>query len=103
MHTAHEGKQTGSITMVCISGIFIIGNLISGNKLINPRHFAIIEEGKRIQMSSLPGNPSWINIGSNGFRYLIPDTEKNILDLYDRVTHPVPVPNPEPSNLIKMQ
>lgn len=105
MHTNHEGRETGVITMVCSGGMFIVGNLIGGNKLVNPRLFMLIEDGKRIQMSPLPANPSFIILGNDGFRYVIPENERNILDLYDRVTHPItqsqqPV---EPSNLIKLQ
>ena len=53
MHTKHETKDEGIITMVCVSGIFIIGKL-TGTKLLDPRIFSIIDDGKRIQMSPLP-------------------------------------------------
>lgn len=91
MHTKHEGKEEGVITMVCVVGLFILGKLIGGNKLTEPRIFSIIENGQRIQMSPLPGTPPFIVLtGVDGFRYTMPETSDNkgILELYDRVTHP---------------
>lgn len=91
MHTKHEGKEEGVITMVVVAGLFILGKLIGGNKLTDPRIFSIIENGQRIMMSPPPGTPPFIVLtGVDGFRYTMPDVpeNKNILELYDRVTHP---------------
>lgn len=102
MHTKYEGKEEGVITMVCIVGLFILGKLVGGNKLTDPRIFSIIEEGRRIQMSPPPGTPPFIVLtGVDGFRYTMPETpeNKNILELYDRVTHPpnVVIPTSRPT------
>jgi hypothetical protein len=88
--TAMGGRDKCNITMICTSGIFIIGNLIGGNKLTNPRLFTIIDDGKRIQMAPLPGNPAFLRLGMEGFSYPIPPTDKPILELYERVTRPSP-------------
>ena len=92
MHTKHEGKkEEGVISMVVSNGLFIVGKLVGGNKLIEPRIFQVIEGGKKIQLSPLPSTPPFITLESDGFRYAIPETDRNIPDLYDRVTHPAPV------------
>jgi hypothetical protein len=95
MHTKHEGKEAGVITMTLTGGLFILGKLISGNKLTDPRIFNIIEDGKRIMLSPLPGTPPFITIGIDGLRYsiLLNDENKGLLDLYDQVTHPQIAPN----------
>jgi len=95
--------------MYCISGLFIMGKRVSSNKILNPRVFTIIEVPEKnpitqtmeripkMQLSSLPANPSFITIESgDGFNYPIPDTEINLLNLYERVTNfnPSPVSNP---------
>ena len=92
MHTKHERKhEEGVISMVVSNGLFIVGKLVGGSKLIEPRVFLVIEGGKKIQLSPLPSNPPFITLGPDGFRYAIPETDRNVLDLYDRVTHPAPV------------
>jgi hypothetical protein len=111
MHTKRDNDSTNPsiITMCCTGGLFILGNLVSGNKLTNPRVFNVIDNGTRIQLSPLPGNPPWINTGSDGFRYHIPSTDTNLLGLYYRVTHPeenvltVNTPIPDPDSVVKLQ
>jgi hypothetical protein len=90
MHTKRDNDSTNPsiITMCCTGGLFILGNLVSGNKLTNPRVFNVIDNGTRIQLSPLPGAPPFITIGPDGFRYPIPSTDTNLLGLYYRVTHP---------------
>lgn len=91
MHTEHKGKEEGVITMVFVAGLFIVGKLVGGNKLTDPRIFGIIDNGQRIQMSPLPGTPPFIIFTEvDGFRYPMPDVPENkgILELYDKVTHP---------------
>lgn len=89
MRTQHEGVKD-EVSMVVVSGLFLVGKLIGGNKLTEPRVFQIIEQGKKIQMSPLPGNPPFVLVNNEGLRYTIPDTNinKNITELYYRVTHP---------------
>jgi hypothetical protein len=100
MHTKHDGKE-GVITMTVTGGLFIIGKLIGGNKLTDPRVFDVIEDGAKIQMRPLPGTPPFVTLGTDGFRYPVPEDDKPILDLYDRVTHPFIVT--EPGKVLKMQ
>jgi hypothetical protein len=90
MHTDHSKKDEGIITMVINNGIFLVGSLIGGNKLIEPRVFSIIENGAKIQMSPLPGTPPFLTLGNDKMGYVVPDTpeNKNMLELYERVTHP---------------
>lgn len=85
-----EKKDEGVLAMVITSGLFIIGKLIGGNKLTKPRVFMIIEDGKKIQMSPLPGTPPFLRIGLDVSSYTMPMTElnKNITDLYSKVTDP---------------
>ena len=92
MHTKHEVKEEGVITMCLTNGLFVLGKLIGGNKLCDPRIFGIIENGQKIQMAPLPGTPPFLNLGNEVSRYTMPEVadNKNILDLYYRVTHPTP-------------
>jgi hypothetical protein len=100
MHTKHEGKEE-VITMVLTGGLFIIGKLIGGNKLTDPRVFDVIENGAKIQMRPLPGTPPFVTLGTDGLRYPVPESDKAMLELYDRVTHPIIVT--EPGKVVKMQ
>jgi hypothetical protein len=78
-----------SLTMlICSGGAFIVGRLIGGNKLTKPRLISIIDDGKRIQMSPLPGTPPFMRVGMES-NYPIPETEGNkaLYDLYERVTN----------------
>jgi hypothetical protein len=99
MHTDHTTKEEGVITMTVTNGLFILGKLISGNKLQLPRIFSIIKDGREMMLSPLPGTPLFITIGVNTLHYPIPlDAEnKNLLALYDKVTHPQPQPS---SNIV---
>lgn len=101
-------KEEGIITMVCSNGLFILGKLTDGNKLCNPRVFQILKNGAEMQLSPLPATPSFVIVGSEGLKYPLPETpeNKNLFDLYDRVTHPqlptveVPVNN-DATNVVK--
>jgi hypothetical protein len=50
--------------------------------------FQVIENGKRIQMSPLPGTPPFMRIGLESGSYTMPEREKAIHDLYKQVTSP---------------
>ena len=103
-----SGKEEGVITMCIISGLFVIGKLVGGNKLIDPRVFDMYmeplfdKEGKpilaengqqkaeeRIRMRPLPGVPAFCTIGPESLRYSVTSETQNILSLYKRVTTPV--------------
>jgi hypothetical protein len=82
------------VNMCCVGGMFIVGKL-NGRKLGKPRVFSIIVDpqdptgkNKLIQLAPLPGTPEHIFLGADGFHYLIPESEKNVLSLYYKVTHP---------------
>jgi hypothetical protein len=83
-------EQAGVLTMVIINGIFMVGKMIGGNKLTKPRIFSIIKDGKEIMMQPLPRTPTFIRIGIEACSYSVPDRmeNKNIFDLYERVTNP---------------
>jgi len=80
--------EEGTLTMVIASGMVLIGRMIGGNKLIKPRVFEVIEDGKRIQLRPLPGTPPWMRIGMEAGSYPVPEREKTIIELYERVTSP---------------
>ena len=90
MHTKHEGKEVGTISMIITQGLFLIGNLVGGNKLLEPRVFTFIEEGAKIQLSPLPSLPPFVTFGNEVIKYSVPEKDRNLLSLYDRVTHPQP-------------
>lgn len=95
-------KDEGVVTMCFTGGLFIIGRLFT-NKFLDPRVFSVIENGAKIQMTTLPGEPSFIYLGNDGFTYPIPDKDKSMLGLYHGVTHPpVPVPPEQDGNVIKL-
>ena len=89
-----ERIEGGIITMVVSGGLFILGKLIGENKLCDPRVFQIIKNGAEMQLSPLPGTPSFIIVGLDGLKYPLPETQdnKNLFELYHRVTHPQPLP-----------
>jgi len=83
-------KDEGVVMMVCAGGLFIAGKLYGKTMLKDPRVFAIIDEGRKIQLSPLPGTPGMITLGEFTFMYEIPKEDKNLQELYYRVTHPQP-------------
>ena len=93
--------------MYCTGGVFVCGVLEAGNKLIDPRLFSIIpvdqlkpELGVQYHMTPPPGQPAFISLGTDGFRYKIPETENQINDLYERVTQPTRATVPAPSKVM---
>jgi hypothetical protein len=105
--------QEGTLTMVIINGIFMIGKMIGGNKLTKPRIFItymeeavdeskphrpkIIDPGTgkptlrpMIRMELLPGTPPFVRIGIEACSYPVPERPENktMFDLYERVTNP---------------
>ena len=82
--------EEGTLTMVIASGMVLIGRMIGGNKLIKPRVFETIENGKRMQLTPLPGTPPFARIGMEVCSYALPDNHNNsqLIDLYKKVTDP---------------
>ncbi len=95
-------KDESVITMCIIDGVFIMGKL-SGSRLSDPRVFTIFDGGKQMQLAPLPANPPSVVVGPNGIKYEIPSTEKNILALYYKVTHPVQSPVLIPKPVIDLE
>jgi len=93
--------KEGKLTMCCVTGgIFIVGRLFN-RKLDKPRVFSIIENGAKIQLAPLPGTPDFLILGTDGFHYPIHEREKNLIDLYEKVTHPPEeVPNKNVVNMV---
>ena len=105
MRTQHEKKEEGTISMCLIGGLFIVGKLIGGNKIVDPRVVTLFEEPMRdssgkvvpgldgrpvmtpkMRMSPLHGNPPYIISNRLSLVYPVPEHDKNTLDLYQRVT-----------------
>jgi hypothetical protein len=82
-------KQEEVLTMVVTAGMFIMGKLVGSAMLRDPRVFQFLDEGKRISLSPLPGTPSFITLGESAFSYKVPEGDRNLVDLYKRVTTPV--------------
>ena len=97
MRTEHKKEvEEPKVTMCVVGGLFLMGKLIGGNKLMDPRIFTLIENGKRMQLSPLPSQPPFVIIARMSLFYPIPETDKNMLELYERVT------NPENANIVTL-
>ena len=105
-----EGKE--AVLTMCVSGgIFLIGTLTGGNKLLLPRVFTTFEEKERdpvtgqwkkdpvtgldlmvpkIRMQPLPGTPPFVVLKGDGFTYPVPVEDIFIHRLYRAVTTPPP-------------
>jgi hypothetical protein len=102
-----EGIKEGVLTMCITNGLFVIGKLVGGNKLVDPRVFDLYMEqredkdGKRlflpngepdmeerIRMRPLPGVPAFCIISQDALKYPVVNSIQNILPLYVRVTKP---------------
>jgi hypothetical protein len=99
--------KEGVVTMCITNGLFVIGKLVGGNKLVDPRVFDLYMEqlfdkaGKpllnpdgsprmeeRIRMRPLPGVPAYCIISQDALKYPVVNSVQNILPLYKRVTEP---------------
>jgi hypothetical protein len=87
MHTDHKKVEEPRVTMCVVAGLFLVGKLVGGNKLIDPRVFTLIEDGKRMQLSPLPALPPFVIVTRMGMCYPIPEAD-NIYKLYEKVTTP---------------
>ena len=88
MHTDHKREpEEPKVTMCVVAGLFLVGKLVGGNKLMNPRVFTLIEDGKRMQLSPLPALPPFVIVARMGLSYLIPETD-SLYKLYEKVTTP---------------
>ena len=85
-----------SLDMVVTQGLFLIGEIQDKNVIKNPRVLTILEEGKKIQMTPLPGLPARAQFPDTALRYKIPMREDGIYNLYAQVTAPGVDPNVDP-------
>lgn len=78
------------LTMIVNGGLFILGEL-QGNRLLLPRVFQVIKDGKEIMLSPLHFTPLFIMM--SGFAsYPVPEKgNENIYELYERVTDPAKI------------
>ena len=87
MHTEHKKDEEPKVTICVVAGLFLVGKLVGGNKLMDPRVFTLIEEGKRMQLAPLPTQPPFVIIARMSLSYQIPETD-NLFKLYEKVTTP---------------
>jgi hypothetical protein len=82
-------KLEGTFSGVISSGLVLMGDLV-GNKLIKPRVFQVIDNGKQMQLSPLPGTPHFVKLTGDFASWPIPDEENNkgLRELWERVTNP---------------
>jgi hypothetical protein len=89
---SEEGNS--KYTMVCTGGMFLMGVLVGGNKLLKPRVFTLLEEevdpgkkekGTRVKLQPLPCIPPFANVKPD-FTYPVPNWDKELIALYERVT-----------------
>jgi hypothetical protein len=103
-----EGKNE-VLTMAVAGGVFLVGTLIGGNKLLLPRVFTTFEEKEKdpatglwkkdpetgddalfpkIRMQPLPGVPPFVLLKGDGFTYPVPESDIFLYRLYRKVTTP---------------
>lgn len=80
--------MSAKLTMVVTNGMFIIGEQVKSNKLLLPRQFQIIKNGAEIQMAPLPLTPPFLILTTGYLHYPVGEENKNVFDLYERVTNP---------------
>lgn len=104
-------SDPGKLTMVLLnSGLFVVGMLVGGNKLVNPRLFTVFEEPsfdkdgtllmdpqtgrqksiQKMKMEPFPGLPPFMRI-VNEPTYPISPAASSLCALYEHVTTPPPV------------
>jgi len=120
----NKKEDAGVVTMCITGGLWLIGKLVGGNKLVSPRVFDMYGEklydenrrpiidprtGKqkeepRIRMQWLPGDPPYCIIGPEALRYPVLTDYGNLLPLYTRVSTRGPEPPPpepiDPSRIV---
>lgn len=97
----------GPLSVCFFPGLFVVGRFEKrGNfhpgmvdRLHNPRAFAFLDGGQRIQLTPLPGNPTVIELGNAVLVYPVSQEDVNLIELYRRVTSLIAVA--EPSNVIQ--
>lgn len=84
-----------SLTVVIGNGVMLLGRLDGkdGKKLFNPRVMTLedkVVDGKvipQIHLAALPLLPPFVILNSYFGTFPIPSREKEVIELYERVTH----------------
>lgn len=85
--------RNNTLTMVISQGLFIMGEMQADGRLRRPRVVSFLDQGKRVQLSPLPGVPGYMYVGVGNPFYPVPAHDKSLYDLYAQVTAPNVDPN----------
>lgn len=86
--TEGKSQEMEILHLILVNGLFLIGKLAGGNKLLKPRIYTPLNDG-RIHMGPLPGTPVFLDIRNcAGVAPIRPDRNKDIYGLYAQVTDP---------------
>lgn len=73
------------LTMVVSGGLMFVGVWGENNRLLNPRIYMLINEGKEFQLSPMPCNPLFIVVHNKDITYPVPEHDKNLYELYEKL------------------
>ena len=99
------------LSMVIQGPFWLVGKL-EGGKVFQPRIYRIIDDPKQqgqklIQLEPFPHFPPYVAVGPGALSYPILDRERNLIELYEKVTSPEAEasydPNPKKSNLVELK
>ena len=106
-------KNEGILSVVIQGQFWIVGRLVGGNKVLQPRIYRIIPDQKNpgqqlIQLEPFPHFPPFLNVGHGSMSFPILERETSLIKLYEQVTSPEAEgsynPNPpKPSNLVEIK
>jgi len=81
-----EDEEKGELVIMVTQGMFIVGTATGAGRLEKPRVLTILDKGKQMQLTPLPGIPGEIFAPRDTISYVIPAHDKGIKSLYERVT-----------------
>lgn len=83
------------LKVVTLPGLVLLGTVEEGQEgvLHNPRILTILDGGKRIQLSPLPGTPPFVRYTGEVLAYDMPKREGVVYKLYAQVTSAEVDPN----------
>jgi hypothetical protein len=81
------------LSMIVTQGLFLVGERTGDRLLKNPRVMTLMDEGKKMQLTPLPGLPPQVTFPDSSMRYIVPEREKPMYELYAQVTSPKVDPN----------
>lgn len=78
-----------NLSMCVSNGLWMVGRFNKDKRVMElPRRFELSNDGKEITLSALPFVPPSVNVGMDCIIYPIPETEKQLIGLWERVTDP---------------